>query len=147
MFCSKITCFLCASFAGGSFSDVVRHIGYVHSFDPNFTVTCGLHGCKRQYKSFGAYRVHLYKAHGSVMKDGLAEIEPFPSLSDPPTCTSSLDDMDVVGKHLIPSSHERVRLLCTIENRTDSNVPSSYTVVHVCACCKIILRCFFAHLV
>lgn len=101
---SKITCFLCASFAGGSFRDVVRHIGYVHSFEPNFTVTCGLHGCKRQYKNFSAYRVHLYKAHGSVMKDGLAQEEPIPSLSDLPTSTSSLDVMDVVGKNFILST-------------------------------------------
>ncbi len=98
---SKITCFLCASFAGSSFSDVVRHIGYVHAFEPNFLVTCGLHGCKRQYKSFGAYRVHLYKVHGSVMKDGLASEDPSLSPSYPPTSTSSLDDMDFVGKNLV----------------------------------------------
>ena len=141
---SKITCFLCGSFAGGSFSDVVRHIGYVHAFDPNFTVTCGLHGCKRQYKTFGAYRVHLYKAHGSVMKDGLAEKEPLPSLPNPPTCTSSLDDMDVIGKRLILSFHERVCLLC-IENRAVSNVPSSYTV-HPGTCMCVLQDYFKAFL-
>ena len=97
----QISCFLCASFAGRSFSDVVRHIGYVHAFEPNFSVTCGLHGCKRQYKSFGAYRVHLYKAHGSVMKDVLAQEEPLPPLSNSPSSTTSLDEMDVVGKNFV----------------------------------------------
>lgn len=97
MACSKIACFLCGRFAGNTFADVVRHIGYVHACQPNFLVTCGLQGCKRQYKSYMAYRFHLYQAHGDVIKGGSMSVEVLQPLSDSPTCTSSLDDMDVVG--------------------------------------------------
>ena len=56
-------CFLCSSFAGNLFSDVVRHIGSVHSHDLDFNIICGLDGCKRSYKKFGSYKVHLYRHH------------------------------------------------------------------------------------
>ena len=60
---TKISCFLCSYFAGNSFSDVVRHIGSVHSHDPDFNITCGLDGCRKNYKKFGSYKVHLYRHH------------------------------------------------------------------------------------
>ena len=60
---TKLSCFLCSSFAGSSFSDVFRHIQAVHAHDPDFHITCGLDGCVRRYDKFGSYKVHLYREH------------------------------------------------------------------------------------
>lgn len=65
---TKVSCFLCSSFAGNSFPDIVRHIGAVHSHDADFQVTCGLDACQKQYHNFGSYRVHLYRDHHDIMK-------------------------------------------------------------------------------
>ena len=60
---TKCECFICHSTAGNTFSDIVRHIGYVHAHDPNFNVVCGIEGCTRSYINFMSYRRHLYREH------------------------------------------------------------------------------------
>ena len=75
---TKVSCFLCSSFAGSSFPYVVRHIGAIHSHDADFQVTCGLDACKKQYHNFGSYRVHLYREHHDIMKGWR-----FPEVSSP----------------------------------------------------------------
>ena len=93
---SKIACVLCAHFAGNTFADVVRHIGYVHAWEPNFQITCGLDECKRQYRSFMAYRNHLYKAHGGLMNASMAT-----ELFQPPVelreCNTTVDELDLAS--------------------------------------------------
>lgn len=42
---------------------VVRHIGSVHSWEPRFTVTCGIEGCMRKYTSYRCFREHIFKKH------------------------------------------------------------------------------------
>jgi hypothetical protein len=54
---------LCDSFAAPRFIQVVRHIGKIHSFDPNFSITCGIDGCTSHFKKFSAYRSHFYRKH------------------------------------------------------------------------------------
>ena len=61
-------CFLCSSFAASSFSDVVRHIGFIHSHEPNFTVVCGINGCVRSYHQFSSYKKHLYRNDPEVLR-------------------------------------------------------------------------------
>jgi hypothetical protein len=56
-------CCLCDSFAAPRFIQVVRHIGKIHSFDPNFSITCGIDGCTSHFKKFSAYRSHFYRKH------------------------------------------------------------------------------------
>ena len=102
---SRILCFLCTSFAGRSFADVVRHIGYVHACDPHFFVTCGLHGCKQQYRSYSGYRKHLYKAHADVMKGGLV---PEVSTPLPSTSVNACDADDISDNY---ASEEGKQLL------------------------------------
>ena len=65
---TKVSCFLCSSFAGSSFTDVIRHIGAIHSCDSDFQITCGLDGCSKQYRNFGSYKVHLYRSHRDILK-------------------------------------------------------------------------------
>ena len=60
---TKYECFICHSAAGNTFSDIVRHIGYVHAHDPNLNVMCGIEGCTRSYINFMSYRRRLYREH------------------------------------------------------------------------------------
>ena len=61
-------CWLCSSYASLSFPDVVRHIGSIHSHHPNFHVTCCLDGCVAQFRSFAAYKSHLYRTHSNIIR-------------------------------------------------------------------------------
>ena len=92
---TKISCYLCSSFAD-AFTDVVRHIGNVHSHDPDFQVTCELDGCRRQYSKFGSYKVHLYHHHNHKMK-----FEKTPS----PVPEETVSDNERPGRHYILTDH------------------------------------------
>ena len=67
-----VNCFLCQSFRGSTFADVVRHIGTVHAFEPGFSVVCGILGCPRRstqpYTNFASYKKHLYRHHPELLK-------------------------------------------------------------------------------
>ncbi len=64
---AKYTCHKCYRFAAPSFSTVLRHIGAVHSWEPNFDVTCGINGCPRKYTSYRSYRKHILKVHSNFL--------------------------------------------------------------------------------
>ena len=65
----KCTCSLCYSFASPNFETVLRHIRSIHSFEPNFHITCGVNGCPQTYTSNRSYRKHILKTHGSWVKE------------------------------------------------------------------------------
>ena len=50
-------------FAAASLKAIIRHIGAVHSSDPNFQVTCGINEYPRTYKCFHSFRRHFYLDH------------------------------------------------------------------------------------
>ena len=60
-------CPLCKEFGRRShFGPVLRHIGAVHSFQPNFKITCNFcppSQARETYTNFGAFKRHIYKKH------------------------------------------------------------------------------------
>ena len=64
---TKCRCSLCSHFAARNFLGVLRHIGQVHQFEPNFEVKCGLDGCPLRYTVYESFRVHVYKRHRDVL--------------------------------------------------------------------------------
>lgn len=58
-----VECWICHSFAAPSLKAIIRHIGSVHSNDPNFNVCCGIQGCSRRYKNYHSFRRHFYRKH------------------------------------------------------------------------------------
>ena len=58
-------CPICEEFRRRSYSGVLRHIGAVHSFKPNFKIACNF--CpvsqERELFKFDAYKRHVYKHH------------------------------------------------------------------------------------
>ena len=38
-------------------------IGLVHSFDPGFTVTCGVDGCPKTFTKYNSFRKHILRHH------------------------------------------------------------------------------------
>ena len=63
-----IECWACYDFAAPTFKAVVRHIGAVHSLDPNFCITCGVESCTRIYTNFSSFRSHLYRKHRKYLE-------------------------------------------------------------------------------
>ena len=92
---SRIACVLCVPFAWNTFADVVQHIGYVHAWEPNSQITCGLDEWKRQYMSFMTWRNHLYKAHGGVMNSASMASELFQPPVELPGCNNTVDELDL----------------------------------------------------
>ncbi len=66
----KWNCTICNRFAAQHFLAVLRHIGQVHQFEPNFQVKCGLDGCPLRYTSYPSYRSHVYRKHRNVLMEG-----------------------------------------------------------------------------
>lgn len=42
---------------------MIWHLEEIHSSDPDFTVTCGIDGCRNTYKLVGSFRNHVYRKH------------------------------------------------------------------------------------
>lgn len=51
-----------------SMASVLRHIGSVHSFEPNFHVSCGINDCPRTYENYHSFRKHLNRHHPECLK-------------------------------------------------------------------------------
>ena len=58
-----VVCWICYRFAAPSLKGIVKHMGNVHSFDPNFRVCCGIDSCSRTYTNFHSFKKHLYRKH------------------------------------------------------------------------------------
>ena len=64
----KYTCTICYRYATRTLKGVLRHIGAVHSFEPGFSITCGVGGCARTYKNYRSFRKHLLRQHEADME-------------------------------------------------------------------------------
>ena len=71
----KYVCSVCQNFAASSFDSVLRHIGSIHSCEPNLHLTCGIEGCPRTYTSYRSYRKHLFKKHQEFVETSQASDE------------------------------------------------------------------------
>ncbi len=49
---------------------VLSYIGSVHSYDPNFCVTCGIENCTRTYTKYDSFRKHIQRSHPNATADG-----------------------------------------------------------------------------
>ena len=47
----------------------MRHVGSVHSFEPDFKITCGIGGCARQYRNFRSFKKHIHRRHAFVLDE------------------------------------------------------------------------------
>ena len=70
---NKYVCSICGQFARTSFQGVLRHIGEVHSFNPNFHITCGLgpDKCPETYTKYDSFRSHVYRKHREELKTSM----------------------------------------------------------------------------
>ena len=62
----KYACPLCHEFARTTYKAILRHIGEVHSFSPDFHIECGLGRdtrCPATYTNYVSFRSHVYKKH------------------------------------------------------------------------------------
>ena len=59
-------CNICNSFAGQSYSAVLRHMGN-HRFDPGLSIVCGIDFCVEVYKNYESFRSHVYRKHREVL--------------------------------------------------------------------------------
>lgn len=59
---TKFVCPVCNSFARKYYGGILRHIGAVHRFDPNFR-GLGTPKCPSTYTKFESFRSHIYKKH------------------------------------------------------------------------------------
>ena len=56
------------TFEASTVSIILRHLRTVHASDANFSVTCGLGGCRTTSKSFSALYSHIYRHHPDIIK-------------------------------------------------------------------------------
>ena len=69
-------CSLCHQFASPTFRGVFKHIGIIHSFEPNFKVTCGISGCEATFTVYSSWRSHIYRKHRNEMLETSTIQEP-----------------------------------------------------------------------
>ena len=70
---TKWKCSLCNEFSAQDFRGVMRHIGQVHQFEPNFQVKCGLDGRAMRYTAYNSFRSHVYRRHRELLGDSLID--------------------------------------------------------------------------
>ena len=54
-------CPYCGEFTGQKFDRYLRHIKFVHSNEPNFTISCTY--CGQVFKKYSSYKSHLDRKH------------------------------------------------------------------------------------
>ena len=70
------TCSHCHQFSALKMSSVLRHIGRVHSHDPDFRMVCGINDCPRTFRGYYSFRKHLHRSHPDVFKDNIKVSNP-----------------------------------------------------------------------
>ena len=58
-----VSCPLCAEFQAPTIQLPLPHIRLVHSSQPGFCITCGLHGCQRTFRNMKTFTNHIYQFH------------------------------------------------------------------------------------
>ena len=105
-------CKICNNFASRYYSKVLRHIGLVHSFDPGFTITCGVDGCPKTFTKYNSFRKHILRHHREVLslkstnQEGSVEIHEC-SMDDLPSIHSNVQDTEYDS--LSDNATERVK--------------------------------------
>ncbi len=94
----KFTCTVCHRFSSPTLRRVLRHIGAVHSFDPGFSITCGVEECARTYHNFKSFQRHLQRRHKAVIDNVSEEDDP----------TGSADEFDENSSHSPPFPNTQV---------------------------------------
>ena len=56
-------CPLCTEYRAPTYQLLLPHIRMVHSCQPGFLISCGLHGCQRTFKSMKTFTNHVYGYH------------------------------------------------------------------------------------
>lgn len=62
------SCPICSGFLGHSFKKLLSHIKFIHSHQPNFSITCG--ECGRSFRKFSSFKTHIRREQS---KKDLAE--------------------------------------------------------------------------
>lgn len=62
---ANIVCPLCDTPPFSTLRKLLRHIRLTHADSEAFNVQCTLQGCRRTFRSFNAYRIHIYRRHQS----------------------------------------------------------------------------------
>ena len=75
-----VLCWLCFKVAAATLKGILKHIGTIHSCEPNFSITCGVHSCPRRYSNFFSFKKHLYRKHRAELE--LQEFTPIFSNGD-----------------------------------------------------------------
>ena len=72
---NSYVCSLCDHFSATSTGGILRHIGAIHAYEPNFHLVCGIDGCPRTYKNYHSFRKHLQRTHPTSFVDADSERE------------------------------------------------------------------------
>uniref|UniRef100_A0A1X7UBD0 C2H2-type domain-containing protein n=1 Tax=Amphimedon queenslandica TaxID=400682 RepID=A0A1X7UBD0_AMPQE len=67
--CTNYCCSICKHFSSANYLSVLRHIGVVHSHEANFSLTCGVNGCIRNFCNYYSFRKHLRRLHPDVFSN------------------------------------------------------------------------------
>ena len=81
------SCPFCAGFLGHSFKKLLGHKKFIHSHEPNFSITCG--DCGQSFRKFPSFKSHIRReqekktiAERAVLGDDVVENEDNATLSD-----------------------------------------------------------------
>lgn len=110
----KHTCCLCYSFAAMNYEAVLRHIGVVHSWEPNFNIPCGINGCPKVYTSYRAYRKHVIQKHQELIVDESSEYNDIDSAPVVEECSNS-DHADIDESGSPDALHNKASFLLKLK--------------------------------
>ena len=125
------TCVICNHFCATSMTRVFKHIGLVHSHEPNFHLSCGIQGCPRTYQNYYSFRKHSQRRHQDCLVS-----KPFsnPSLEFSTDCVDEMTDLQLYGmtnKEEIPGSQ--------VNSRQNHN-PALFILKTKCLICLKVLQ-------
>ena len=101
--CANYCRSICKHFAAANYLLVLRHIGVVHSHEANFSLTCGVNGCIRNFRNYYSFGKHLRRLHPGVFSIPTTEPTTVTSASQVEVIIdesdNNIDEEEVSGDH------------------------------------------------
>ena len=118
--------------------DLIKHCFQTHSFEPTFSLVCGIQGCVHQFKfgsTFSSFKTHATRKHRN-WRDELGSNMASVYLSDDVQEVSSFDEVPCLANEHQPSSDND----CILDQSDDDTVATIRSVEETAALFLLTLK-------
>lgn len=97
-------CVICFAFTALTLKVFLSHINSARGRSKNFRVTCGIDGCKEEYRVYNSFYYHIKRRHTAYLANGRPPREGMPF--DPSCHGGERFDIPIFSNCITPTTHQ-----------------------------------------